>query len=574
MDKTEPNMKKLFFCLMVLCAACNRTEEIGTLAPEKPVIRLDRETAVYKVKTGRDLTIRPVYEHADGARFAWTIDGAVVCEEPSYTFRGAAVGEVFVRLEVTTEAGSVSEELRIDVVELERPAVSLAGADEGFTILVGNPLVLRPVVAETSLPTTYDWTVDGKTVSDEREYTFSTEQTGTYTFRFTARNEDGTGSVAFEVHVCTADEMPFRWTFERTEYALSAGRSIRLVPLDIEGATDALYTWTVNGAKVQQGSDPAYVFDRAEEGVYALTVMMTDAVSSVSQALTVEVCPPEGRFYRASSAGSKAACDRVCAFLPAPGQFVNEGYAATTMAEACAAAERLLAAGSYVSLGGFGGCIVVGFDHSISNSGGYDFAVEGNAFVHSSEPGVVWVMQDENGDGQPNDTWYELKGSEYGKAGTVQDYAVTYYKPAADGMAVPWTDNHGQTGAVERSAAHKQNYYPAWVDSESYTLRGTLLESRGYDQSGNGSFWVLPPYDWGYADNFSSVDRPADDSDVDGSARGNRFRISDAVAWDGRPAALKYVDFVKIQTALNAQCGWLGEASTEVFGVYDCNLKR
>lgn len=45
----------------------------------------------------------------------------------------------------------------------------------------------------------------------------------------------------------------------------------------------------------------------------------------------------------------------------------------------------------------------------------------------------MWVMQDENGDGLPNDTWYEVKGSEYGKAETDQDYAVTYYRPEAPG---------------------------------------------------------------------------------------------------------------------------------------------
>lgn len=76
-----------------------------------------------------------------------------------------------------------------------------------------------------------------------------------------------------------------------------------------------------------------------------------------------------------------------------------------------------------MSLGAFGGYLVVGFDHSIENDGGYNIGVSGNSFDGSSEPGIVWVMQDENGDGLPNDTWYELKGSEYGKPETTQDYA-------------------------------------------------------------------------------------------------------------------------------------------------------
>ena len=70
----------------------------------------------------------------------------------------------------------------------------------------------------------------------------------------------------------------------------------------------------------------------------------------------------------------------------------------------------------------------IGFDHSVENSGAYDLAIKGNQFPDWSEPGIVWVMQDENGDGEPNDTWCELKGSLYEAEGYVRDYAVTCCK--------------------------------------------------------------------------------------------------------------------------------------------------
>ena len=123
--------------------------------------------------------------------------------------------------------------------------------------------------------------------------------------------------------------------------------------------------------------------------------------------------------------------------LTAPGQFINElvsgGFTGTeTSPEAAVAyAEERMKKNTWVSLGGWGGYIVVGFDHSIDNSssgykGGYNFSITGNAFKGSSEPGIVYVMQDTNGNTLPDDEWYELKGSEYGKEETVQDYAVTY----------------------------------------------------------------------------------------------------------------------------------------------------
>ena len=86
--------------------------------------------------------------------------------------------------------------------------------------------------------------------------------------------------------------------------------------------------------------------------------------------------------------------------------------------------------------------------------------------------------------------------------------------------------------------------------------------------------WTCHPYEWGYADNFSPVDRLTDDDNPTAAITGNHFRISDAVTYDGRPAELKYIDFVKIQTGVQATVGWLGELSTEVCGVSDYNLLK
>ena len=81
------------------------------------------------------------------------------------------------------------------------------------------------------------------------------------------------------------------------------------------------------------------------------------------------------------------------------------------MAEACAHVQSRFDINYMISLGAWGGYVVAGFDHSVDNSGGgVDLAIRGNPYSYQSEPGVVWVAQDENGDGEPNDRWYELAG--------------------------------------------------------------------------------------------------------------------------------------------------------------------
>ncbi len=263
---------------------------------------------------------------------------------------------------------------------------------------------------------------------------------------------------------------------------------------------------------------------------------------------------------------------RVFEYTPAPGQFINDMAMSgiTTADGACAYAESMLQKGSFVSLGAFGGRLVVGFDHRIiaAGDGGYDIAVRGNPFDVCNEPAVVWVMQDDNGNGLPDDVWYRLAGSDDNDPQSVADYSVTYTRSSGD---VPWSDNLGASGKVERNEFHTQpSYYPAWIVDNTYTLAGFRLpDNTSFEHSDRfgTAIWITRPFGWGYADNCGS----------DRENGWNRFRIADAVNADGSPASLACVDFVKVQCAVQASCpavegvssADIGEVSAEVLGIAD-----
>ena len=257
----------------------------------------------------------------------------------------------------------------------------------------------------------------------------------------------------------------------------------------------------------------------------------------------------------------------VVEYTPAPGQFIGDTKSAgfskseaiSTPEAAVAYAQQRIDEGRFLSLGAFGGYVVVQCSPSIPNDSGYDFIISGNAFEGSSEPGIVWVMQDKNGNGKADDVWYELRGSESENEGTIYDYAITYYRPEAEEQAVKWSDNHGNSGEVEylKSFHDQPSYYPGWIEGDSYTLRGTRLESQSYDKSGNGSQWINPTFGWGYVDNASAVD---------GDGRDNYFDIERAEDAAHNAVVLEAIDFIKVQSAIVQQCGWIGEVSTEVTG--------
>lgn len=552
--------------------ACNIDNDIeGNSAPR---IEFPDGQRIFSCKQDEPVFISPVVTGSPELD-VWWLDEAenVVSHTMSLEFSASQTGEYFRTICASNPYGETRMEIKIVVMGKESPELSLPGHEHGFTLLVGKPFLFSPSVSQSTLETRFEWRVDSNIVCREKDFTFTAEHKGEYSLSVRAFNADGEDELQFTVLAVGEDDIPFSWTFETEHYNVSLGREILITPLDISNALDALYTWSVDGIEREPSQSPELIFVAAQEGMHSLSVTMRNSFVERTHSLTVFVAPKAGTYRRDRTDSSMASCTHVYEYTPAPGQFINENFTCNTAAEASAYALDRLQKGMYVSLGGFGGYITVGFDHSISCSGGYDFSIDGNSFDSSSEPGIVWVMQDENGDGLPNDTWYELLGSDTANPETIHGYAVTYTRPGT-ASPVQWTDNEGNRGEIDYLGQfHKQStYYPLWVKEDKYTLRGTRLKERNYDASGQGNNWIQPPYDWGYADNYSSVDRFMDFMTMKPEGKRNHFKISNAIDFKGSHIDLEYIDFIKVQTGCNTKSGWLGENSTEVLGFNDDSM--
>ena len=154
--------------------------------------------------------------------------------------------------------------------------------------------------------------------------------------------------------------------------------------------------------------------------------------------------------------------------------------------------------------------------------------------------------------------------------GTIQDYEVTYYRPAPRAHT-PWVDSEGNSGSVDMNAYHGQEYYyPNWIKEDSYTLYGTRLTPRNNQDPVTG-YWANNAYEWGYVDNMGS-DNLVGGNVIDGSGQRNGFKIANAIYHDGTPVKLQYIDFIKVQCGVLSKSGWLGEISTEVFSFEDLSI--
>lgn len=310
---------------------------------------------------------------------------------------------------------------------------------------------------------------------------------------------------------------------------------------------------------------------------------------------------------------------------PAPGQWINNAnYNEPARAIGPPSGGGTLTQNNttIVSLGGFGGSIVLAFDHTIEddpdNYIGLDFIVFGNAHFVSgnpqrrfAEPAIVEIMPDLDADGMPGTTageqWYLIPGSllEDGsshRSQTWDNVSTADYPPAN----VAWFPLVGAYPYLpEGPCVIPLDAFGRYATS-AYELPSTLYA----DPSGQGGFIavVANPNDldadpfndhleaiWGYADMspvlklgdldadnlvddaamtpdmfYTMPDNPFRVGITPGSGGGDAFDIAWAVdpqTW--QPANLNGFRFIRVTTGVDLVLGFLGESSAEIDAVSD-----
>ena len=440
---------------------------------------------------------------------------------------------------------------------MQAPVIS--GIEDAYSILEDAELELNPTI-ENNYNATYIWQLDGIEVANTLNYVFVQSNPGDYKLVLKVANDGGVDEKTISIVVGAKD-----FTVETVAHTLTSLEAPDYMKENGDIEWEVLETPSTLYRLSQMTDEEAPIFVAAEEGTYLLQVSSGDIKGEV----TVIVANP--------SEEPSAYIAKVYDYLPAPGQFVNkipkydEGDTHEDMV-AKAAKNMVGENGTYITLGGWGGYVVFGFDHTIVNvEGKQDFRIEGNAFENSSEPGIIMVSYDANGNGEPDDEWYEINGSAnftaeneewYQSAleaendvNTYRDFELTYYKPtdeASNTEYLRWTNNKGEEGYKA-----KRNAYPAWINEDKIIFEGISLAQNGVK---SGAFAQLKSFKYGYADNHANNDVRS------------TINIDWAIDKDGNKVNLPGINFVKVYTGVDQDNGMLGENSTEVGKASDLHL--
>lgn len=438
-----------------------------------------------------------------------------------------------------------------------KPRITLDSETGVYAAKIGRAVTITPTV-ENEGEAAYSWTIDDEVVSTARvfEYVFNEEGRVYVTLR--VENRAGYDEKEARIDVNRLAPPVISLIVPPTGLYVLTGREYTFAP-EVQNGENARYEWYLDDSSVPVSTEKDYIFMRTQPGDCSLRLTVTNEDGTAEKTVAVhvvDVIPVRIAFipssYLADPLVRSVSLGRTLFLRPQVSDAVGPEYAWYVNGVLQEDATQRM------------------FAFTPEKEGEYDFSIPGNQFEGSNEPGVVWVMQDVNGNGKPDDEWYELRGSETGGEWTVQEYAVTYYRPAGPRQGVKWTDNLGRSGQVAYLGQfHAQDYYyPLWLEEESHTYYGTGLRQNTTQTPGGD--WSNNSFEWGYVDNAGS-------DNLESSSKTGKtwFKISNAMTPDGQPAGLRYIDFIKVQSAINGSAGGLGELSTEVAGMaIDENLNR
>lgn len=553
--------------LIVFAGFASCSDDDDVIKVQAPVISgLEK---AYTILENAELELNPTIENGNKATYVWQMDGKEVAKTLDYVFVQSTPGNYKLLLKAGNEGGVAQQEITVTVVERGLPPV-ITDVEEEYSLEAGTDLTITPTITSDN-EITYVWYLDDVEVATTLAYTFKNAEIGKHKVTFKATNQGGTTEMVFFIVVT-----PKETTVSAVTHKILILETPAYIPAETEGVAWKVLEASSDYYRFSQMNAANALFVSGEEGEYLLQVTAGDISGKVKVVVAKAEKAPSAYFANAFD------------YLPAPGQFVNkmpEYKEGDTHEDMVAKVAKALVGenASMITLGGWGGYVTMGFDHTIVNvAGKKDFRIEGNAFANSSEPGIIMVSYDANGNGKPDDEWYEIKGSANFTAenedwyqvaldngndvNTYRNYEMIYHKPKVETTAplkdyIFWTNNKGKEGYKEKNNFHKQSYYPLWVNDDKITFSGIRLAENGVDESGQGTYFVVKGFKFGYADNHPNKDN------------GSTFDIDWAVNKEGAKVNLPGINFVKVYTGVDQENGWIGENSTEVARGTDLHVK-
>jgi PKD repeat protein len=333
-------------------ASCSDDDEVVQI--KAPIISgLEK---AYTILEDAELELSPTIENGKNTTYVWQVDGKEVAKTLDFVFVQSTSGDYKLVLKAGNEGGVAEHKITVTVVERGLAPV-ITDVEKEYNLESGTDLTITPTITSDN-ETTYAWYLGDVEVATTLAYTFNNAKVGKHEVTFKATNQGGTTEMVFSIVVTPKDTVLAAITHKMLALEIPA-----YIPADNDGVEWKVLKAPSDYYRLSQTNNAKTLFVSGVEGEYSLEVTAGEISGKVKVIVAKAEQTPSAYFANAFD------------YLPAPGQFVNtmpkydEGDSHDDMVAKVGKALVGENAGM-ITLGGWGGYVTMGFDHTIVNVAG------------------------------------------------------------------------------------------------------------------------------------------------------------------------------------------------------------
>ena len=173
---------------------------------------------------------------------------------------------------------------------LSAPVITLKEESPIYKTKIGREITIAPIYENTDSETTFNWTIDGKSICTTSTLTFSADEAGRYFILISATNAGGTTEKEIRIDVFQLDVPTISIADADKGFKVLQGSELTITPI-VDSFLETSYSWQINGEDIS--NELTCTLPTIELGEYQVRFATHNEDGDDEVTFKVEVCSPD-----------------------------------------------------------------------------------------------------------------------------------------------------------------------------------------------------------------------------------------------------------------------------------------